>query len=194
MRGRFIVLEGPDGSGTTTHAAFLARSLEEQGEKVLLTQEPTDGPIGAFIRTQLHLGTIPADALQMLFSADRAWHVAETVLPALHNGITVLSDRYTLSTVVYGQALGLDVEWLQDMNKKFIQPDYQIIALPSFDVCQERVNRRDGKDMLESRLDLQKKVYDSYAQTALQQHFPVVDTSGSKNDVANAFLALVSRR
>lgn len=193
MRGRFIVLEGPDGSGTTTHAALLAHRLSEAGEDVLLTQEPTEGPIGAFIRAQLQIGSIPMDALQMLFSADRAWHVAETILPALESGKTVVSDRYILSTIVYGQALGLQVDWLENMNNKFIQPDTQIIALPPFEVCMQRVNGRETKDMLESQDSLQKRVYDGYTAAVRDQSIPAIDTSGPRDTVSDHLLTLVTR-
>ena len=67
MRGRFIVLEGPDGSGTTTHVSLLADALRAQGENAIVTQEPTTGPIGTFIRQELSKGCHPccgiADAL-----------------------------------------------------------------------------------------------------------------------------------
>lgn len=191
MRGRFIVLEGPDGSGTTTHTALLAKNLQEKGVDVFLTKEPTDGPIGLFIRQQLSLGTMPSDALQMLFSADRAWHLASEVLPALEMGKTVISDRYMLSTLLYGEALGLDRDWLEIMNKKFIKPDYVILALPSFEVCMQRLNKRSTKDMLESQDDLQRRVYDGYASFARTHTLPVLDTSGSPEEVSAMLLDLI---
>ncbi len=192
MRGRFIVLEGPDGSGTTTHTALLAKRLQDSGVDVLLTQEPTNGPIGSFIRAQLSLGSIPFDALQMLFSADRAWHVAQTILPALESGKTVISDRYMLSTLVYGHALGLDADWLENMNKNFIQPDFLAVALPSFEVCMQRLNKRSTKDMLESQDDLQRRVYEGYKIYAENHHIPLVDTSGSLEQTSDILMALVS--
>jgi dTMP kinase len=191
MRGRFIVLEGPDGSGTTTHSEILAQKLTEKGENILLTQEPTNGPIGLFIRQQLSLGTMTAAPLQMLFSADRAWHLGTIIEPALNEGKTVISDRYTLSTLLYGQALGLDLQWLEDMNTKFIQPDLHIVALPSFEVCFNRVNGRDIKDMLETE-SIQRKVYDRYAAYVHAHQLTVLDTAGSLQEVSDQLMALVA--
>lgn len=191
MRGRFIVLEGPDGSGTTTHASALADRLRNQGQDVLLTQEPTEGPIGVFIRKQLAEGTLPASALQMLFSADRAWHVESVVLPALEQGKTVVSDRYMLSTLLYGQALGLSIDWLESMNKNFIQPDYQILALPSFETCMRRLNKRPTKDILESQDSLQKRVYELYKDAVMRYNLPVLDTDQSFEQVSARLLQLV---
>lgn len=187
MRGAFIVLEGPDGSGTTTHAAILASRLEQDGYPVLATHEPTKGPIGAFIRLQLQNQTIPVSALQMLFSADRAWHLEEVVLPAMQEGKVVISDRYALSTILYGTALNLDTDWLECMNKNFIQPTLQIIALPSFELCQKRLHERSVRDILEENA-LQKKVYGAYVAYAESDPASVtIDTAGDVADVAAAF-------
>ncbi len=191
MRGRFIVLEGPDGSGTTTHSALLAESLKNSGQRVLLTQEPSNGPVGTFLRSQLAIGGVPSDALQILFSADRAWHLTDVILPSLEDGKTVICDRYILSTLLYGQALGLDTSWLSDMNKKFIQPDLQIVALPPFSVCQERINARGTKDMLEEQTSFQQSVYDLYAAAAKQNGLPVINTEGSAEEVARHIRELV---
>ena len=190
MRGRFIVLEGPDGSGTTTHVSLLADALRAQGEDAIVTQEPTTGPIGTFIRQELSKGVIPAAALQMLFSADRAWHVEDVLLPALEEGKTIVCDRYLLSTLIYGQALGLDSEWLEHMNKNFIRPDKLIIVLPPFETCFKRINKRETKDMLESQDSLQRAVYDGYIAYAEKHSIPVVDSSAEKTVVAAQLLNL----
>ncbi len=175
--GTFIVLEGPDGSGTTTHAKLLGEHLKKN-HQLLQTAEPTSGPIGQFIRQQLRGGTLPSNALQMLFSADRAWHVENVVEPALSKGQVVLSDRYAPSTLIYGEALGLDPSWLHDLNKNFIQPDLLFVLLPPFEVCQKRLGARKEKEILETD-SLQKRVhalYDRYVQSHPSVIF--IDSSG----------------
>ncbi len=93
----FIVLEGPDGGGTTTHSARLAQHLRAAGTDVLLTAEPSDGSIGTHISSILdEHRPMPADALQLLFCADRAQHLAQVIEPALREGKTVICDRYAL--------------------------------------------------------------------------------------------------
>ncbi|HVW67043.1 MAG TPA: dTMP kinase [Candidatus Peribacteraceae bacterium] len=192
MQGAFIVLEGPDGSGTTTHAGALAARLEGDGHTVLLTHEPSKGPIGLFIREQLQHQTVPVSALQMLFSADRAWHLEDVVLPALSEGKIVISDRYALSTILYGKALGLDEQWLKDMNKIFIQPTCELLALPSFDLCQGRLRERSTKDVLEED-SLQRKVYDAYTDYASKSASLVIDTAGDLAAVSEQFYEAVKR-
>ncbi len=184
MTGRFIVIEGPDGSGTTLHSKLLAEKLRIADIDVLMTAEPTKGPIGQEIRSMLHGETMPqVDAVQLMFCADRAEHVAKEILPALENGTTVICDRYTLSTIVYGAVQGLDEQWLRDINAHFPYPDLTIITLPPFDICIERMERRDELDQYE-QVELQQKIYDAYA--AIEQSNTIfIDTSKEKQDSAN---------
>jgi dTMP kinase len=192
MTGRFIVLEGPDGSGTTTHAKLLGDALLKEGEDVLLTAEPTNCPIGLFIRSQLAEKTIPSPtALQLLFCADRAWHIEQVIKPALVAGKTVISDRYVISTLVYGEALGLDPDWLVRVNTPFLEPDIMMIALPPLHICLERIMKRKQLDVFEN-MQFQKKVYDLYEKAnAEDPSIRMVDTSGSLETASSEILKAV---
>lgn len=184
MKGRFIVLEGPDGSGTTRHSQFLADRLRKSGIEVLLTAEPTDSPIGREIREILNSGSMPsADAIQLLFTADRANHVKNVIEPAMKNGMTVICDRYVLSTLIYGEALGVDRAWLEDINARFPQPDLTIITLPPFEVCMDRIDKRGVRDQFEKKT-FQRLIYDAY-QKIEDTKVVFVDTSGEKDIVAD---------
>ncbi len=192
-KGRFIVLEGPDGSGTTTHAKILAETLQSQGEDVVLTAEPTDSPIGKFIREQLQAKTVECpSALQLLFCADRAWHIEKVIKPALAAGKTVISDRYVISTLIYGEALGLDPDWLVRVNTPFLEPDIMIIALPPLHVCLERIMKRKQLDVFENTR-FQKLVYDLYEKAGAEDDATImIDTGGEKDEVAKEILKAVS--
>jgi dTMP kinase len=194
-----FVLEGPDGAGTTKHSALLAERLRKQGHDVVLTAEPTDGPIGTYIRTMLKSPTgdvgalrampLPSPgALQLLFCADRADHVARVIQPALDQGKTVITDRYVLSTIVYGTAQGLDKEWLRSINAAFPKPDVMFLLLPPYAVCAERIGRRATKDQFEVDA-FQRKVYAEY-ENARSPEMIVVDTSGNVEEVAQNVEAL----
>ncbi|MFA6523364.1 MAG: dTMP kinase [Candidatus Peribacteraceae bacterium] len=187
MHGKLIVLEGPDGAGTTLHCKLLAERLEKEGHTVLVTAEPTDGPIGTHIRDILRgRELLPADALQLLFCADRAWHIDRVIRPALQEGKIVIADRYTLSTVAYGAVQGLDATWLQGINDAFVKPDCVILALPPLNVALERLGRRPSHDIFEQR-DVQEKLHDVYRKLASEDPgITVIDTSGSKVTVSNA--------
>jgi len=193
MRGIFIVLEGPDGAGTTKHSKLLSDRLAREKHAVLCTFEPTDGPIGSAIRNDLH-NDVPHSPLELQkrFCDDRAWHLQEVIEPALRNGTTVISDRYDHSTITYGTALGLSRQELDEMNKKFIRPDRTFFLLPPFKVLQERIHRRDHVDALE-QAELQHKVYDAYQQLAAEDPaICVIDSSGPLEEVAELIYRAVS--
>lgn len=192
MNGTFIVFEGPDGSGTTLHARLLAERLRQEGAPVLSTFEPTEGPIGTKIRQMLHSGeTLSPAALQELFCKDRAWHLQTVVKPALAQGSVVISDRYSESTLAYGETQELDLEWLKNMNKDFIQEECLFYLLPPFKVCAERMGRREKHDALEEA-GFQRQVYDVYKRMAEEDpSCHIIDTSGAKEEVADTIYEIV---
>ncbi len=191
-KGCYIVLEGPDGGGSTTHAKLLCDHLRNAGIDIVQTAEPTTGPIGTTIRAELKGKGIPGDALQMLYSADRAWHMATVVRPALDSGKVVVGERCHLSTFVYGEALGLDIPWLQDMNSKFVEPDLMLVLMPPYEVCAQRLGIRE-RDMLEQD-SLQKKVHVAY-ERFMREHpdYILIDTSGDIAPTAVSIADTVDR-
>lgn len=101
--GKYYAIEGIDGSGKTTQTKILAEYFKSQGKEVLMTKEPTDGPIATLIYQVLHKElSVPPISLQYLFCADRAVHLEEVVTPALKEGKVVISDRSLWSAVAYG--------------------------------------------------------------------------------------------
>lgn len=180
----FIVFDGPDGSGTTRQSKIFAQKLREEGFDVVLTAEPTDSPFGDEIRDMLKRDSMPSPkAIQLLFTADRANHVETVIEPALREGKFVVCDRYSLSTIVYGAAQGIDKAWLREVNRDFPQPNITFITLPPFDVCMQRIGRRQEQDMFEKE-NFQRRVYEEYKALEDPNVF-FVDTSGSKQESAN---------
>jgi len=113
----FITFEGPEGSGKTTQIRLLVEWLREQGHDVVLTREPGGTDIGNQIRAVVHdphNTAMDASAEILLYSADRAQHVAQRIRPALAAGKVVISDRYADSTLAYqGYGRRLDMEALR---------------------------------------------------------------------------------
>src|SRR5580700_7954803 len=123
-RGRFVVLEGIDGSGTTTHVARLADRLRARKQTVRTTREPSDGPIGTLVR-QVLTGRIVVPGgrapnwttMALLFAADRMDHIEAEIDPWLASGGVILSDRYDASSLAYqsvssGKGGSDAVEWI----------------------------------------------------------------------------------
>ncbi|MHC4840583.1 MAG: dTMP kinase [Planctomycetota bacterium] len=110
MAGRFIIIEGIDGTGKSTLAEALLSHLEQQGRKILQTREPTDFPCGKLIQERLASRNLKTNAHEWLgmFVADRRMNIEKVVKPALKKGIDVIQDRSMYSTLVYQGAMGID--------------------------------------------------------------------------------------
>lgn len=133
-RGRFITFEGGDGTGKSTQAARLAKRLEARGISVKTTREP-GGSLGAEqIRSLLVTGKLARwDAMTeaLLFTAARRNHLETLIKPALENGIWVVSDRFSDSTMAYqgiAGELGQDtVRTLDQTALGGFEPDLTLI-------------------------------------------------------------------
>lgn len=127
-KGKFIVFEGVDGSGLSTQAGRLHAWLEQTtGHKVLLTKEPSEGPVGVLLRQALNkrIQGLEADTMALLFAADRLDHLNHSILPALAQGYHVICDRYLLSSLAY-QGRNFPLTWLKQINAEAIAPDLTI--------------------------------------------------------------------
>lgn len=162
-RGKFIVFEGLDGSGTTTQAELLFKYFKEHGKKVYLTSEPTRSLIGGLITSQLqNQWQSSPECLQLLFTADRDYHLEKQIIPLLKKGVTVICTRYILSGLAYG-SLGIkDEKWLKEINKKFLWPDITFLINVSPKVCVQRIRKERFHEELFEKEDKLKKVQKSY--------------------------------
>ncbi len=144
--GRFIVIEGLDGSGKSTQVALLKQALEKLGRRVAVTHEPTDAAVGGMIRETL-AGLAPrSDAeLAALFLADRIRHNTNPVngiQKLLLDGTDVLCDRYYYSSLAY-QSLTVDLDWLVAANcgcPAIRKPDLCIFLDVDAARCKERMD------------------------------------------------------
>ncbi len=150
----FIVIDGPEGCGKSTQAAFLAETLEKRGYRVVVARDPGGTRLGDELRGIL-LGadySICMRAETLLYAASRAQMVEEVVVPALRDGKVVVCDRFASSTMAYqASAGGLPVEEVEQVCRfaaAGISPDLTIII----DVPPEvGLGRCGGRDRIESR-------------------------------------------
>ena len=151
-QGRLIALEGIDGSGTTSQGKRVADALRARGLLVHLTAEPSTGPVGQLIRRVLHGEmTMTSRTLAMLYATDRMDHLDREVLPALHHGATVLTDRYLLSSLAY-QALDNPLSWVLEINHLARPADLNLLLRVSPETAAARRAARAGP---EERFDAQ---------------------------------------
>ncbi len=153
--GKFITLEGGEGSGKTTQAKLLGQALEKRGHKVTLTREPGGSPGAEQIRTLLVEGgpgrwDAMTEAL-LLFAARRS-HLRDTIIPALGRGDIVICDRFTDSTMAYqGIAGGLGRAVIEQLSKIALgddspKPDLTLIFDLPVETGLARAQNRGGKD------------------------------------------------
>jgi dTMP kinase len=207
LAGRFIVLEGIDGAGTTTQAKRLAEALELRATPVTLTREPTGGPIGVLIRQALQrklldeAGVGPRvmdwSTLALLFAADRLDHVHSVIRPALAEGRTVVSDRYDLSSLAYQSVTAPDgervVAWLRELNQKAIRPDLTLVFDVDPDVAEARRKARGGPEEIFEVSEIQRRLADVYrtAERLVPGDRVVHVADGSPDEVAVRILSAV---
>lgn len=164
MSGRFIVFEGLDGSGKTTQMLETAKRLSDAGYSCITEFEPTDGEIGRLIRRALRKEVrIGADALAMLFAADRSEHI-KRIKNELAKGTVVLCDRYVYSNVAY-QSLELDADTVISYNAgntAALMPDTVFYIDTPPEECVRRIAANREEEELYERLDILRSVYNNY--------------------------------
>ncbi len=202
-RGRFITLEGPDGSGKTTAARHLAERLRRRGETVVLTAEPGGTPLGEEIRRLLlHMRDVSDDldprADALLFAAARAQHTARLILPALARGEHVVSARYLDSSLAYqGAAYGNDpseMRHLQEFATYATVPDLTILVDVPVEVGLARKRRGPWNRFEDTEgAAFFEKVRSAYLQLAAAEpdRFRVVDGSGQVDETDRLVMAAV---
>jgi len=194
VRGKFITFEGPDDVGKSTHTGLLAEVLHGRyGHEVLVLGLPSRGPVGIYIRSDMHLLSWPVAALA--FAADRAIQTETVIEPALGAGKTVLCDRYLLSGLVYScaRAGSLDhLRWLQDIERRATVPDLTLVMVNSEGTAaSHRVDRREPSQYDRDRA-LQDRVRGLYL-TDMAKFIPGhpysrVSSDGSIEQVAGSIL------
>jgi len=188
--GVFICIEGIDGSGKTTHACLLVEKLCEMGYDAIYTTEPSHGEIGSFIRKHILHGEKRLSVIleALLFAADRIDHLEKEVKPALENGKIVICDRYLYSSLAYQGAAGLDIKWIEDINKWAIRPDLAILIDVSPEIVMGRLKKE--KSLMET-LENQRKVRAIYMKLVRKYSLKVVDGNRPVEDVSKDILSIV---
>ena len=190
-RGAFIVIEGLDGSGKTTQAKLLAAKLI-RSQNVLYTAEPSQGGVGTFIRESCLYGKkrLLTAVEALLFAADRIEHVETEIKPALREGRLVISDRYLYSSLAYQGSSELSIDWISEINKYALKPDFAVFIDVSPETALKRLNRE--KSVME-RLETQRHVREVYLKFVEKGELVRIDGERSETEVLETLLNLVMR-
>lgn len=195
----FIVLEGLDGAGTTTQTARLADWFRARGDEVVVTREPSDGPVGTLIRHMLRRRVVlpggeraAPETIAALFAGDRIDHLRATVEPALARGAVVISDRYVHSSLAY-QGEECDRDWVLEANRNARDADLTLFVDLPVETCLERIGSRNAaRDIYEHAAFLERVRVGYEAAMRLRPSGVVrIDGSGSIDQVHQAITRAV---
>lgn len=194
QKSYFIVLDGVDGAGSTTHGQLLKGFLENEGLKVHLTQEPSKSKIGMLLRVFLKNKEIPPTTDALLFAADRDIHFHNEIEKKLKEGYIVISDRYIESSIVYQstQSDKISVEWIKKINKFVEPPDLTIII----DIDPKVALARKGDENVEKfeNIKFLDKVRELYLTRAKEEGYEVVSSDGIIEFVQEEIQKIVMKR
>jgi dTMP kinase len=205
MTGRFITLEGGEGTGKSTQIRRLAAALGEKNIDVICTREPGGSPGAEEIRKLMvegEPGRWNAITETLLAYAARADHVARTIGPALQAGTWVISDRFSDSTFAYqGAGRGLARETIRRIDSAVLDdfaPDLTLILDLDVKTGLERALARSGSETRFEKFgpEFHEKLRQAFLDIARRnpERCRVIDASGSEDQVAKAIFAAVSQR
>ncbi len=192
QRGKFIVLEGADGAGTTTQAELIRSSLAAEGIDAQVTAQPSKGPIGTLLRSVLR-GKITRDdgrriggrAIAALFAADRSEHIESLIEPLLSEGVHVICDRYYHSSFAY-QGLEVGLDYVAAVNAPMKTPDLILFVDVDVDVALQRRDSRATEQELYEVEAIQSRLREAY-HTAFRlrdsERTVLIDGNGSVDGV-----------
>ena len=196
----FITFEGADGCGKTTQIELLNKYLQENGFKTLVTREPGAKGLGVKLREILlnYNGEVSPNCESFLFLADRAQHVDCVIKPALNDGVIVLCDRHTDSTVAYqGYGRQLDIEQIKKLNEiavNGLKPDLTIVFDIDIETSMQRVGKT--KDRMESAgMDFFNRVRNGYLAIAKEEpnRVKVINSADTIEEIHNQIVKLVEK-
>jgi len=192
-KGFFVCIEGLDKSGKTSQSILLVEALCKKGFDAVYTTEPSNGEIGKFIRNYiLHRKDRVSPVVEaLLFAADRADHVEREIKPMLAKGKVVVSDRYIYSSLAYQGATGLNLDWIEEINKHALKPDMAIYLNVSVKNLLQRYRKE--KSVME-QLETQRKVEQIYNKLVHDGRLISVNGERPMKEATRDILAMVLNR
>ena len=185
MRGKFITLEGIEGSGKSTSLDTISKNLETRNIEFIVTKEPGGGPLGKDLRKMLldKKTSISSEVELLLMMADRKNHIDNIVEPSLEKGVWVISDRYLDSSYAYqGGGRQIDVSKIDLLTEllKLPIPDLTLLFDLSPEIALQRAKNRSELDRFESEpIDFHQRIREAYLTLANDniERYVVIDAS-----------------
>ncbi len=195
--GKFIVIEGLDGSGLTTQAHLLVNFLHSKKIDAILTKEPTkNSSVSQEIENILsQRKPMGAFGLQRLFAQDRKEHLENVIIPSLKEGRWVVCDRYLFSSLAFGAETEEEMEEIFKLNENFLMPDLVIFIKVSPEICLKRIQKRGEEIKLFEKKEKLEKVFENYMKlTQKFDNFVIVDGEKSIDEVSKEIQKIISEK
>jgi len=206
--GKLIVIEGTDGVGRSTHVALLRTWLESIGYAVLDTGMTRSVLAGRGIKDARSGHTLGRLTMQLYYATDFADRLESQILPALHAGFIVLTDRYIYSAIARAVVRGADPNWIRSIYGIALVPDailYLRVQSPEelasrvlasgrgFDYWESGIDLGLGDDYYDSFIVYQKLLLKEFDRMKGEYNFQVVDASRPVKRVATTLRGCIKR-
>ena len=201
MKGKFITLEGIEGSGKSTSLKDISNTLDQKSIDYIVTKEPGSGSLGKDLRSLLlnNDNKISGQVELLLMMADRKNHLDSLVIPNLNDGNWVISDRYLDSTYAYqGGGREMDFALIDELSNSLNlpAPDLTILFDLPVEIALERAKQRANLDRFEKEsLDFHNRIRNVYKSRAMEEpkRIKIVDSSVSFQEVKDQVVCIVSQ-
>lgn len=196
----FIVIEGIDGSGTTTCGKELVKELSANAVSAYFTCEPTNSKIGKLLRKALGgegVGVfgkeIDSKTASLLFAADRHDHYANEIKPRLENKTVVICDRYLYSSLAY-QGKDCSQRWIEEINCTVPEPDLVFFIDVDYETSLKRRIQRKSKEEIYENEKFQRDLIERYRTICEEKYSIFIDGSQSIEKVKNSCLEVIMKK
>ena len=201
MEGKFITLEGIEGSGKSTSLKDISNTLDQKSIDYIVTKEPGSGSLGKDLRSVLlnNDNKISGQVELLLMMADRKNHLDSLVIPNLNNGNWVISDRYLDSTYAYqGGGREMDFALIDELSNSLNlpAPDLTILFDLPVEIALERAKKRANLDRFEKEpIDFHNRIRNTYKSRAEvdSKRIKIVDSSVSFQEVKDQVVYIISQ-
>jgi dTMP kinase len=204
LKGKLVVVEGPDGVGRSTHIALLREWLESRGHAVLDTGMTRSALAGKGLKAAKEGHTLGGITMNLFYATDFADRLEHEMIPALRAGFVVLTDRYIYSLMARAIVRGADPQWMNGVYEFALKPDVIIYLHATVDQLVTRTVQSSGFNYWECGMDLRlgDDLYDSFMayqgrllkvfdRMTDEYGFRVVDTSGSIQSISDQIKELL---
>lgn len=193
QQGKFITLEGGEGSGKSTLILRLKEFLEQQGYQVTVTREPGGIELAEKVRELIMDNSMDSMTEALLFASARREHLVQRVIPALERGEVVLCDRFVHSSLVYqGIVGGLGVETVSALNQVAVgsyMPDFTLLLDIEPEEGIKRISQNNNREVNrfdKNTMDFHHRIrngYNSLVDLFPEHHIERIDASGTPEEV-----------